>query len=153
MTKKLCAVILLAITSMLILTSCGNKTARGARSFTDFMEGKGFEVTDVTSDIGDDESFRTAVVAENENYVIEYYILADAATAEDMFYANQVMFNDLYPTKLMSKETSGSNYNYYHFTGGEDFCLASRVDDTMIFCIADKSFKDEILNVVKELGY
>jgi len=138
---------------MCMLCGCSAKTAIDAETFTKTMEAENYTVTDVTSDTETNGLATSVLIAANDNYQIEFYVLTDNDTGESVFYNNQNLFDDEHPTKTMSSEVSSGNYNYYAFNADGNFHMIARVDNTMLWCEADKAYKEEIVDLVKKLGY
>ena len=44
-------------------------------------------------------------------------------------------------------------YKYYAFTADGNFYIISRIDQTMLYCVADSAYKDEIIGHIEKLGY
>ncbi|MBQ8249729.1 MAG: hypothetical protein IJY93_07625 [Clostridia bacterium] len=152
--RKSVAVVMLIVSLILLLSACtSDKTAKTADEFTTLMEGKGFTVLDVTEDTETNGLANAVLIAMNDNYQIEFYDLIDNESGEGVFYNNQDIFDSANSVKTMSTEVSTSNYNYYSFTGGDEFYLIARIDNTMLYCVAAKDYKTEIKDIVKELGY
>ncbi len=53
----------------------------------------------------------------------------------------------------MSNEVTAGNYNYFSFNADGNFHLIARIDNTMVYCETKKEYKDEIIDLVKTLGY
>ena len=151
------AKLLLTVAAVLLLTallaSCGNKTPQTGTGFTDIMKNAGFEVLDVTDTTDTDGLASAVIIALGENYQIEFYELVDSETGEAVFYENKEIFDEEHAVKTMSTSVSMGNYNYYAFNAGGEFHLVSRIENTMLYCVADVAYKDEIVDHVKTLGY
>ena len=59
----------------------------------------------------------------------------------------------MYPDTDFSKSMNVGNYNYYEITSGDNFCVVSRIGDTMIYCVALKENKSDITSLIDTLGY
>ncbi len=154
MAKKASLIIVFVLALATLLSACGgNKTAKTPEEFTSFMEDKNFRVDDVTASTNTDDLANKVLVAYNGNYQIEFYELIDDATGNGVFNNNKDIFEDKHSVKTMSTEITTSNYSYYHFTGEDNFYMISRIKNTMLYCVAHKDFKDEIVDIVKNLGY
>lgn len=152
---KLIAFLMCVMMAACVLTGCAEKTPATEDGFTEIMQDAGFTVTDVTEET-ETNGLATAVivaVSEDEGYQIEFWKLTDSETGEGVFYNNYNIFNEEHSVKTMSTETMLGNYNYYAFTADGDFHMISRIDDTMLYCEADKEYKEEIVDLVKALGY
>ena len=152
MFKRICTIITLLLL-MLSLVACGNKVAKTVDEFTSFMEGKNFITQNVTSTTQTNGLATAVIVALNDNYQVEYFAFKDNESGAGVFQHNKNLFDEKAPTKTLSTELNSSNYNYYSFTSGDTYYMVSRIDNTMIYCVASKEYKDEINNIVDELGY
>lgn len=153
--KKFLTIILavLAVIMSFVLTGCEYRTPQTVEGFSNFMKAKEFTVQDVTADTETNGLAKSVIVAVGKNFQLEFYELNDSETGEGVFYNNQNIFDAEHSVKTASKEISSGNYNYYAFNADGDFHLIARVDNTMLYCVADKAYKDEIVNIVKALGY
>ena len=143
----------LVVIMSFVLTGCEDRTPQTVEGFSNFMKGKSFTIQDVTADTETNGLAKSVIVAVGKNYQLEFYELNDSETGEGVFYNNQNIFDEEHNVKTASKEISIDNYNYYAFNADGDFHMIARIDNTMLYCVADKTYKDEIVNIVKELGY
>ncbi len=153
---KLTRVIAFALCFGMILcfmTACSSKTPQTVSGFTEVMETADFEVQDVTADTETNGLATTVLIAVGENYQIEFYELTDSETGEGVFYNNKQLFTDEHSVTTMSSEVTSGNYDYYAFNADGNFHMIARVDNTMLWCEAAKEYKDEIVELVKTLGY
>lgn len=153
MKAKRVVLFLFCIAILCSLIGCSSKTAQTVEGFTDFMETAGFEVTDATADTETNALASAVIIALCENYQIEFYQLIDNETGKAVFYNNKSIFDKEHSIKTMSVQSSFGNYDYYAFTADGNFHIIARIDSTMLYCEADKEYKDEIVKYVKELGY
>ena len=144
---------LMVLTIVFALAGCSPKTPTTAENFTETMEKADFEVTDVTETTDSNGLATAIIVATKDDLKLEFWELTDSETADDIFYQNKSNFTDSHPVQTMSKSTTYQNYDYYSFLSDGDFHLITRIDNTMLYCEIDESDKDEILELVKELGY
>lgn len=135
------------------LCGCSSKTAITAADFTQTMETEGFTVMDVTAETETNDLATAVLIAANQNYQIEFYVLTDADTGEGVFYNNRQLFDDDHSVKTLSSEVSSDNANYYAFNADGNFHMISRVDNTMLWCEADQTYREEIVALVEKLGY
>ena len=136
-----------------MLTGCGSKTAQTVDGFIQVMEDAGFEVEDVTAEMGTNDLATSVIIAVGENYQIEFLELVDSETGKGVFNGNKAVSEDEHSVKSLILEVSSSNYNYYAFNADGEFHMIARIDNTMIYCVADKEFRSEIVNLAKTLGY
>ncbi len=150
---KIAIVLISAVMLMCIMCGCSSKTAIDAETFTKTMESESFIITDVTNDTETNGLATSVLIAANENYKIEFYVLTDNDTGEGVFYNNKQLFDDEHSVKTMSSEFTTGNYNYYAFNADGNFHMIARVDNTMLWCEAEKTYKDEIVDLIEKLGY
>ena len=153
--KKTVLILLCVILLVCSLTGCSSKTPVTAELFVETMEASGFTTADVTAET-ETNGLATAVIvaiADGEKYQIEFYQLTDSNTAEAVFRNNKQIFDNEHHTKTLSTELSANNYNYCGFNADGNFHMIARVDSTMLYCEADKAYKDEIVSLVEQLGY
>ena len=140
------------IIALCSLFGCSSKTAISTQVFTDTMEAENFTVTDVTSDIEQNDVATTVLIATCDNYQIEFWELTDTETGEEMFYRIKNSFNDKQSVRSMLSEVFSDNYNYYAFNADGNFHMVARIDNTIICCEAYKTYRKEIVDLIKNLG-
>ncbi len=147
---------LLCITLLVcVLTGCGSKTPITTEAFEQTMTAAGFTVIDVTESTETNGLATRVIVAMNESdgYQIEFWELVDEETGEGVFYNNKSNLDEEHSSKTLSTTVTAGNYNYFAFTADGNFHLVARIANTMLYCEADKAYKDDIVDLVKQLGY
>lgn len=144
-----------AIAAVLLLTGCTNKTAISEADFKSKMEEKNFVVQDATYQFENYEYVKKALLAQKEDYSyqIEFYILDTITNAESFFETNKDIFEE--SKSNGSTETSvslGNNDKYTLSTDGQ-YKLISRIDNTMIYLNVAEDNREEVKELVEELGY
>lgn len=148
--------LLTVVAAVLLVVCCAacsmTKTAMTASEFESRAKEAGFELVDAADQFqaGEVESVTLAVKAE---YKMEFYVLPSEDQTKSAFAANQAKFESAKGSAASSKSVSIGNYSYYYQTTQESFYLVSRVDDTMLYCVADAQYKDAILDLAKKWGY
>lgn len=130
----------------LILTGCAAKTEISADDFASKLTEKNFTLN---------EADDSTVTATNGTYTISYIIM-DPESAKTLPYAlNQILqtSENNFNVRTLSVKKSGSNYDCMYFNSGDNFFIYSRVGSTVIFCEANKEYRNEILDIFDELGY
>lgn len=136
-----------------MLVACGSKTPQTVEGFTQIMETSGFDVQDITDDAETDSLARSVFAAVGDDYQIDFLEFADSEIGEDYFDNKKEMLEDEHRSKSFSLSVSVGNYNYYAFNAKDDFYLIAQIDNTMLYCVADKEYRSEITEFVKTLGY
>ncbi len=116
------------------------------------MEENDFTVVDSTLFAQTAVTANTVLSALNDNYQIEFYDIDCDATAKQFYQLNKTAFEQD-TTAVTTSEKNSDNYDSYYMVTDTDFCLTSRIDNTVIYCYTDVEYKDEILKLVEDLGY
>ncbi len=145
---------IMCLVSLFGLTGCGNKTEITTDQFKSKVESNGLLTTDVTTQYSEYEYVKEATVALKEGeYQIEFYVLDNEANATSMFNTNKTIF-ETYKGNA-SKETSSSvgNYSKYTLQSNDLYMYLCRVKNTLLYIKVDDKYKDDVKNIVKDLGY
>jgi len=147
-------VLLLVITLALTISACSMtkpKTVLTAEEFKTKMESAGMTVEDATGQF-DEETLELLLIAYNDDYQIEFYMMDTNANAEQAFAGNMQNFDSLSGTKSTTT-LNGSNFNYFSMTMGDRYAVVSRVENTFIYIDEETENKDAIKAIMDELGY
>lgn len=152
--KKLHKLVALATMMFMLagLTACSNRTPVSVDDFDATMEEKGFEIVDATGQIAPD-SITAISLAMNDNYQIEFYEMVDDATATAIYAENKAIFESYAVGSSATLSKNIMNYAYYSVTNSGTYYALAKIENTMIYVVADVEYKDEISEILKELGY
>ncbi len=135
------------------LTACSKKTAISVEEFNDILESKGCTIEDATGQLAP-ESITAISLALSDDYQIEFYEFVDNETATAVFLENKTIFEGHTGSGASAEITKNiMNYSYYSVSTSSTFYMLAQIDNTMLFVEADVAYKDEIVEIVKELGY
>lgn len=152
---KTMLIISLCFSSLFLFSGCGKKEAISAEKFRTKMENKGFTVRDVTNQFQSEASVKQGYAASNNKYQIEFYDLESNSSAVSMYNHNLNKFKEEVDnsnaTKSNTKEMS--NYARYAAIANGKYKVLSRIDNTLIYINADSNYKDEIKEILDDLGY
>lgn len=134
------------------LTGCASKEAVSVEVFNEVMEEKGYEIIDASEQYSEDviEAISLALC---EDYQIEFYVFSDSAAAAATYNQNKSLFEEERGTASVHIAKSIGNYSYFNMSSDGIFYLLARVDNTMLYVVADADYKGEIEKIIKELGY
>ncbi len=140
---------------ILCLTSicgCGSKHPVTASEFNERMEEKGFNVSDVTDHVKVDyvEAINLAVA---DDYQIEFYVFSDNDSAASVMEQNRSMFEENKVSAANQINKNLGNYSFFSLQSDGVYRMVARIDNTMLYAVVDESHKDEIVEIIKELGY
>lgn len=145
---------LIAVIMITSLACCGATQAVTSDSFTECMEANGFAVYDTTIFSQDLVSAELVLTALNDEYEINFYEFDCDDTAKELMTLNKDAFeSDATNESVVVTQTKSDKHEYYHTVNDSDFCMTARIDNTVIYCYTDQQYIDEIMAVVKELGY
>jgi hypothetical protein len=138
------------------LTGCGSKTVTTTASFKSTMEGKGFTTMSGKDQFPGYEYLNDITVALKENsYQIEFFDFTDVDHAVSSYDTNKAKFKKEVEDSSSSSyvETNIGNYSVYTTTVNGKYKYICRVDNTLLYIDVDEKYKDEVKDIVKELGY
>lgn len=152
--KSLLLFSIIGIVCLFLTTGCG-KTAIDAEDFKVTMDGKGFKIVDATSQFVKQEYVKKVYVAmsSDNTYQIEFYEFAEDSDGKTFFDANKKDFEDNKGSVNSSKLINLGKYNKYTLTSDEKYQVVSRIGNTAIFVNTNKKYKDNINDIIDELGY
>ena len=148
--------ILLVVVCLLVLfvtTGCMNKKAITTSEFKNKMEGKGFTIVDVLEQFSEYQYVKEATVAKNDDFQLEFYVLSDTERANYMFNTNKEIFQNSKGSSSFETKNKVGNYENYSLTSAGYYMYVSRVNNTLIYLKVNESKKDEVIEIIKDLGY
>lgn len=146
--------LLLCVAVLLLLTGCVGKerTAISAEDFRSKMEEKGYTVVDATNQF-EAGLVEEVVLAYNDNYQLEFYVMPDEDSAKAAFMQNQSTFESAKGSSSSHKTVSLKNYSYYNLTTDGKYFTVSRTDNTFMYTVVEEDYKKEVQDLMKEFGY
>jgi len=143
------------VVGVIVINKAMNKETISASEFKEILEYKDFEVVDAKEQFINYDYIEKAYIAleEDYEYQIEFYKLDEEDEAIDFYNLNKEKFEE--QKGSTSAETSiniGNNSKYAVKTNGK-YKVVSRIENTMIYLDVDKKYKDEVDEILKELGY
>ena len=131
------------------------KTAISASDFKSTMEDKDFYITDAKSQFSGADYIEHVYVAVSEDYgyQVEFYEMTDEDDAVSFFNDNKEIFEDSKGSGSSETSTSLKNYSKYTLSTNGKYKVVSRIDNTVIFLNVDDEYKDEVKDLLNELGY
>lgn len=130
------------------------KTPISADTFNTTMEGKGYVMTDSTSQFAQYGSLMTkSYIAQKGGYQIEFYELSSEENAISMYNTNKAKFESQKANTSTSSTVSMNNYATYSLTTNGKYKYVSRIDNTLVYVDVDETYKDTVKDIIKEIGY
>ena len=146
--------VLVIISSLFILTGCGNKKPTDVETFTKVAKEKKYDVVDVSKQYEKYEYVKSGTVAtSNKEWQVELYILEDEAGAKNMYNINKNIFNEEKKDSKTYSEVNMKNYDTYTLKANKKYKYLSRIDNTLIYCNVESKYEKSAKEFIKELGY
>ncbi len=155
-TVTICVVIILiALFIARFISINKDKIAISAYDFQNNMESKGYIINDASEQFEDYNNIKQVYLAikEDYSYQIEFYEFSDAENAQDFFEYNKSIFESSKGSSSAEKSTALKNYSKYTLSTSGEYKVLSRIDNTVVYINVDAEYKNEINDVLKELGY
>ena len=150
-------IILVLVIGGIALFSSLNKEKESmtASEFKTLMEGKGFVVSDATSQFSQYDYVEQVYVAapSDYSYKIEFYELSDETYATAFYNNNKSIFESTKSGASTESNINGKNYSKYTLTSNGKYMVVSRVANTVAFVNVSSDLKDNVNTILKELGY
>lgn len=143
-----------ALAIMLLLTTACSpfKTATTKDEFTQTVQQLNYEVEDYTEFA--QGLVVASLVAKGQNgVVVEFFEMLDKEQAQAAFEDNRVEMDAHKTTNFVERKTSGINYKKYELTTGEEYLVVCQVDATLLYVLAPKEAKEQVQELLKQLGY
>lgn len=150
--KRNFCLLLLLVVGMVGMTGCAKREAVTVSEFNEVMEAAGYEIVDASGQLPGNVAKQISI-ALKEDYQVEFYVFVDTETAVYSFNKNRDLFEDNNGSYRTQVSKSIGNYSYFCLTCNDKIYLLSRVEDTMIYVVADADYKDDITAMLKKLGY
>lgn len=149
--KKL---LLLMFSVLMLFTGCNKNSNLDGDDFTTYMKKKGFAIHDVYKQYSS-ELVSSALIALNEksSYQIEFLEFKNEDSAKNAFQANRKLFRDSKQDDDKEESTSKDNVSKYTLITKDTYYVISRKDNTLIYLTVDGSYKEDIDEILKDLGY
>lgn len=133
------------------LVGCSSKTAVTTDGFSSAVEAAGYEYYDITDQYSPEDAV-AVIAAEKDDMHIDLFVLHTVEDAAATFATNK---SNLEPLEggAATTSTSMANYNSYTLTTSDSYYIVSRIEDTVLYAVADKGSKQEISELVKSMGH
>lgn len=149
--NKLLKVLLFSM-MVFCLTGCGEKEFLNSETFETTIKEKSYFTYDATEN---HEGVSKGMVAMSPDmmYQLEYYETADETSAVSLY-------DKIYQSATSTKASGDAdtteedaNYKKYTLTTANSYIVISRIENTIIYVNSSVDQKDNVNNVLTELGY
>lgn len=150
-------VILMSFMCVIILftvAGCKNKSPIKVDNFETKMEESGYLVQDVTTKSSDDYVEKAYLAVDKDGkYQIEFYVFSNKENAKQFYNSNKSIFEESKTVKAIEHYTSAGNHDKYTLEVDKKYKVVSRIADTVIYIDADATYKSDIKDALKNIGY
>jgi hypothetical protein len=152
--KKILYLVPLLLIVLVLVSGCENKKPITAETFQEVMEKREYKVLDYTESYSDAGVKKVLESADMENnFGIKYFEFNSEDEAKDFYEFHQDFLDNNNAVKKSQIKTEMNNYQKYTLTADDQLYVLSRIDNTLVTVDAPKRYKDDIKEVLKELGY
>ena len=152
--KKKIVLMTTLIISIFLITGCSTKTPLNSTDFVDLIEQNDYKTTNVINQFSDYTQIKNAFIAQDKEmrYQIEYYELDTEESAKSFYKGNKAIFQKLENIKSRTK-VDLKNYEKYAQSTDSVYSSISRIDNTIVYANVKIEYKDEVIEIIKKLGY
>lgn len=151
--KKVLNLVLVIVIICICFVGCKvKKTPQTPESFTTIMEYNGFRVSDATENVDTDTPITNALIATNDDFKIQFYQFKDAEAGRVMIEYIEEGFNQI-SINFSVVKVNEPDYGYYAFADETKFYMVTHLDNTLLYCVTDKEYEDDVVRIIEKLGY
>lgn len=152
--KKILYLVPLLLIVLVLVSGCENKKPITAEKFQEVMEKREYKVLDYTESYSDAGVKKVLESADMENkFGIKYFEFNSENEAKDFYEFHQDFLENNKAVKESQIKTEMNNYQKYTLTADDNLYVLSRIDNTLVTVDAPKRYKDDMKEVLEELGY
>lgn len=150
--SKIITFIVLVLTCIACLSGCTERKPVTEEEFQNIMGSAGFTITDATNQATGD-SITAISLAIKDEYQIEFYVFTENKFAASAFIQNKSIFEGYKSGVSADVSKNIGNYAYYSLVSDGECYILARVDNTLLYAVADATYKKEITDFIQTLGY
>lgn len=139
----------------LVTSSNSTQEAMNSQSFKEFMEKKGYAVTDVTGTISDSTyaSRIYCATSADEKYSIYFYEFSDNTYSSLQYSTIKANFDLLKDKTYKRTSVNRSNNERYTLQGNGKYYAVTRIEKTVVSVETDSTYAKKAKSIMKKLGY
>ena len=147
--------ILIAVGGVVFTKLNKEKPSIDAQTFKTIMEEKGYQLADAKSQFSEHDYIEKVYLAADSkfSYQIEFYQLVDNDYANQFYITNMTKFENAKSSSSIETTVNGKNYSKYTLLSNGKYMVISAINNTAIYVNVDESHKEEVDNILNELGY
>ena len=136
---------------MVFLVAGCSKRSISLDKFKSIAEKEGLTVTNDDSILINDEIESHVIAKSLAGWEIEFYVFKNNSYASNTFESYKKAFA-LYDRRS-THDVSDKNFDRYSMTTDDLFGYLFRIDNTLLYIHTDKTYEEDILNLIDKLGY
>lgn len=166
MKKSVIITIIICVVTLILLVGIGGfflvktvlnqeKDPITVEEFKSTMQNKGYIIIDAKEQFDEYEYIKDAYIAMTDDgeYQIEFYKMSDEKNATNFFEHNKSRFESSASSPESKSYINMNKYAKCTILANGDYMVVSRIKDTVIYLNVDASYKDQIKDLLKEIGY
>jgi uncharacterized lipoprotein YehR (DUF1307 family) len=153
MKKRLLMLLSIIFIMSFALMGCGEKTALTSDQFKSDMEGKGYEVQDATGQFEASTGVQKVYIALKNSHQIEFYQMENDDQAAQAYEGNKATFESQKGSSATESDVNVKNSSKYTLKSDGRYKVISRIGNTFIYVDVEDGVKEDVDQVLDELGY
>lgn len=142
----------------ILLTGCNigkDKDSITSDEFCSKMQDENYTIVDSSDQFSSVDGVNNVyiAIAPNYSYQIEFYELTSDSQAKESYKKNKDTFENLKTSVSANTEVELANYSKYTLVSNGKYMVISRIDNTFIYVNVSSEYKDDIDNILSDLGY
>lgn len=123
--------------------------------FKSTMQDKGYTIIDAKKQFENYDYIKSAYIAMSSNgeYQIEFYKMSDEKNATNFYEHNKSKFESSASSPESTSYINMNKYSKCTILANGDYMVVSRIKDTVIYLNVDARYKNQIKDLLKEIGY
>lgn len=166
MKKSVIITIIICVVTLILLVGIGGfflvktvlnqeKDPITVEEFKSTMQNKGYIIIDAKEQFDEYEYIKDAYIAMTDDgeYQIEFYKMSDKENATMFYKHNKSVFESSKSSSSAQTNNDMKNYSKYTLQSDNKYMVVSRIEDTVVYVKVDSKYKEQIKNLLKEIGY
>lgn len=131
------------------------KNSITAEEFKSVMENKGYIIINAKEQFDGFNYIQDVYIAMSDDgeYQIEFYKMSDKEDATMFYEHNKSVFESSKSSSSAQTNNDMKNYSKYTLQSNNKYMVISRIEDTVVYVNVDSKYKDNIKDILKEIGY
>lgn len=154
MIKKKILLLVICLLTLFTLTGCAKKNVITTNEFKTIAENYGYTTEKPQQNNDYDNINETIIASKPSGIQVKFYILKSSSDAETMFNDNKKFFKTLKSNNSVTESSiTISNYLSYSLTSNNKYMYLCKVENTLLYVDVEETYKNEVKDFIKALGY